>query len=386
MFPFTSRKHPVDTSTSSSSTRFSNQRKTFHDGTYFWAFYFHGGHTYYTYSSNGFTWTNGYTRLFTTSTVRNPSVWFYSSGSTKYVYAVGDNDVSDTTVVVKKGTISGSTITWDPDYFPTVGSTGLSYKIPFICRDSSGHLWIVSNVMETNYNLAAVRSNSIDDVSSWGSYTLLMSSDITNNYIYGVVVPLDNEDVYALWYADGSIDGKRYTSGSWGSIENINTTTASVSTKAPSVVVDSSYYVNLVFSNSTGSIIYRQRTSSWGTASVVTTTTNNVYPSITLQTTTGDFYTLWIDSSAQIAGKKYSSGFWTSMSGIDVSTITKNYLSTPYTTSSDGGISWIWGQGGTTPYEVKFARIPEFPDFIAVTIVMLLLIIVLNRRRLRFLR
>ena len=356
----------VDTSTSSTPTMYSHQRRVLYDGSYFWAFYGDGTHTYYTYSSTGETWMNGYTQLFTTSGVRFTSVWYYSSGSTKIVYAVGDDGGSDRTVIVRRGSISGTTITWGSDTTVTVSTKLVAYKVAFICRDTSGYIWIASSGQETNFNFAAIRSTNTDDVSAWGTATPLMAADIANNYNYGVIVPLGSGDVYAVWYADGTIYGRQYSAANttwWTSIKTINTTSAGVSTQGPSVVVDSSYNINLVFSDSTGRVIYRQRTTSWGTATVVTTTTNNVYPSITLLSS--DLYVFWIDSSSQIIGKKYSGGSWSSISGIDTSTITKNYLTTIYSASDTGSVCWLWGQGsGSGAYETKFSVIPEFGDMV----------------------
>jgi len=355
----------VDTSTSSSPTQYSHQRRIFYDGTYFWAFHDDGTTTYYTYSSTGETWMNGYTQLFTTAGVIATSVWFYSFGSTKIVYVVGDDAGSDKEVIARRGSISGSTITWGSEALVTISTKNMVSKIAFICRDTSGYIWVASSEQEADYNFAAVRSTSTDSVSAWGTFTPLMAADIANTNVFGVIVPLGSGDMYGLWYASGTIRGRKYTAGNttwWTSIQTINTTSSGVSTKGPSVVVDSSYYVNLVFSDSTGRVIYRQLTTSWGAATVVTTTTNNLYPSITLLSS--DLYVFWIDSSYQIIGKKYSGGSWSSISGIDTSTTAKSYLTTIYSASDTGSVCWLWGQGSGSPWETKFSVIPEFEDMV----------------------
>src|SRR5207249_10967263 len=66
--------------------------------------------------------------------------------------------------------------------------------------------------------------------------------------------------------SDLNIDGKKNTGGTWGSIENIDTTTAGVLTKGPSANVDGSANINLVYVDSSGAVKYRQRTSSWQSA------------------------------------------------------------------------------------------------------------------------
>jgi hypothetical protein len=373
----------VDTSTSSSSTMYSHQRRVFYDGTYFWAFHDDGTTTYYTYSSTGETWMNGYTQLFTTAGVKATSVWFYSFGSTKIVYVVGDDAGSDKEVIVRRGSISGSTITWGSEALVTISTKTMVSKIAFISRDTSGYIWVASSEQKSDYNFAAIRSTNTDSVSAWGTFTPLMAADIANTNIYGVIVPLGSGDMYALWYASGTIYGRKYTAGNttwWTSITTINTTSTTSSSKGPSVVVDSNYYVNLVFSDSTGRIQYRQMTTSWGAATVVTTTTNNVYPSISLLSS--DYYVFWIDSSYQITGKKYSSGSWSSISPIDTSTITKNYLTTIYSASSVDTMCWVWGQGsGSGAYETKFSVIPEFEDLVVPVVGIGLILPILGRWR-----
>ena len=371
----------VDTGAGLNSTRNSNQRKLFWDGSYYWAFYVSGGYPVYTYSPDGDTWTYGYNRLFNTSRSVSPSVWFYSSGPTKIVYAVADDDVDDKAVMVKRGVIQGATIAWGPEYNVTVSASDMRAKVAYICRDSSGYIWIGSSEKEVNYNFAVVRSSGTDDVSAWGSYAPMLSSDVASITVYGVVVPLPSGGVYALWFADGTLAG-RLNSGTWGSEESINTTTAGSSKVGPSVVVDSSDNINLLFSNETGRIIYRQRTSSWSLTSVVTSTTGNDYPSLTLDTSTGELYAFWINSSKQIAAKRLSGGSWYWVSGIDVSVTTKDFITTPYNAPDSNKVSWMWRHEQSTD-EVKFARIPEFADVLTPILAALLVCLVLRRRRLR---
>jgi len=355
----------IDTSTDSSPVSFNHQRKVFHDNAgHFWAFYFDGSNTVYTWSVDGVTWENTVSQAFTTTGVDNPSVWFHDTGSTKIVYAVGDSSSNDATLNVRRGTISGTTITWGTEATATIGTQNLASKVTFITRDSSGYLWIVTNKKSSpsTYNVGVIRSTSTDDVSSWGSVTDLLTAAISGSQVYPLIVPLSSGNVYALWYADGAIDGKLY-SGSWGSLETIATTTAGVSTKIPSAVVDGSGNIELAYINSTGAVLHKQRTSSWGSATTVDSGTGSTSPTITRHSGTGDLYVFYLLSTYQIKGRTYS-GSWSDISGIDTSTITKVYITSPYTITAAWKVSWLWGQGGSSPYEVKIARLPEFEDIV----------------------
>ncbi len=356
----------IDTSTDSQPVDYNHQRKVFHDGTYFWAFYYDGTDSVYTYSSDGHVWENPVSRAFSTSSLDSPSVWYHDTGSTKIVYAVADGTGTDSSVVVRRGTIGGTVITWGTEATPTVSSSNLASKIPFITRDSSGYLWIASNEAATpiTYNAAVIRSTAADNVATWGALTALIGTSLSVNRIYPTILPQSGGNMYAFWYANGLIAGKPYT-GSWGSQEGIASTTSGVATKIPSGVVDASDNVNLVFSDSTGAIVYRQRTTSWGTNATLDSGSGSTSPTITLESGTGDLYVYYLSSTSQIKGQRYSGGGWASTTtGIDTSTITKAFITSVYSVSAASGVAWLWDQGTSTPYEVKVAKIPEFGEVV----------------------
>ena len=356
----------VDTSTDSAGTpvSFNNQRKLFYDGTYYWAFYFDGTNVVYTYSSDPLTWENAVSRAFATNGIDNPSVWYHDTGVTKIVYVSADGTNNDATAIVRRGTISGTTITWGTETAPTVTGSSITSKITFITRDTNGYLWIVSNSRPTasTYGVSAVKSTNTDDVSAWGARTELMDTSISNNIIYPAILPLSGGNLYAYWYADGTIAGKKYT-GSWPADESIATTTAGVTTKIPSAVVDNSDNVHLAYIDTTGAVLYKERTSSWGSATTLDSTSGSISPTITIQLGTGNLYVFWIASSNQVSGKQYT-GSWSDITIIETQTITKGYVTSPYS-EANGGLIFMWGQGGTSPYEVKILKIPEFEEIVA---------------------
>src|SRR2546426_718586 len=375
----------IDTSTDGTpgGGGYSHQRKIFYDGTRWWAFYYDGSNSVYTWSDNALTWENAVSQVFTSSGVNNPSVWFDSGAN--IVYAVGDDGVSDATVPVRRGTISGTTITWGTQAAITVTTVSFGSKVAFITKDSNGFLWVASNSQPStgNYDVAVVKSTNADDVSAWGSLTTLLTSSIASVSVYPTILPLSSGNVYAFWYANGAIDGK-VRAGGWGSLENIATTATGVYTKAPSGTVDASGNIDLVYSDSSGAIVHKQRTSSWGAADTVDSSTGNTQPTITRDSSTGNLYVFYVQSTNQIKGRKYSGGTWTDVTGLDVSTITKAGLTSPYSVSG-GLIGFLWNQGDTSPYEIKIAVfLPEFEDIViplAGTLVLALVLGAWQRRR-----
>lgn len=355
------------TSSSSTTTAYSSQRKLFFDGSYFWSFYYDGGEgkTMYEYSSDGETWTATPYSAFSTTGVNYVSVWYDGTNST--VYAVGDTSASDNTTIVRKGAISGSTITWGSEYTVNVSGSNLGSKVAFVTRDSSGYIWIISSSLETNYNLAAVRSTSTDDISQWQERTVMRTAgDVTNNYVFGEILPLGGGDVYALWYADGNIEGRGYDAGtsSWDASEvSIATTAASKDKLGPSAVVDSSNTINLIYSDSSGYIRYKYKTTSgpWtnGSSDPESSYTYNFYPTLSLLTSNDNLYALYIRGN-QIYCKIWNGSSWNSKA-LTTDSNTKIHLTSIYSYSTTSRMSWQW-RNETLDYDISFERIPEFSD------------------------
>src|SRR5207245_5559889 len=150
----------IDTSTDGTlgGGGYSHQRKVFYDGTRWWAFYYDGSSSVYTWSDNALTCENAVTQVFTTSCMNNPSVLFDSVGN--IVYAVGDDGASDATVPVRRGTISGTTITWGTQASVTVSTVSFASKATFITKDSNRLLWSASNSQQStdNYEFSVLKS------------------------------------------------------------------------------------------------------------------------------------------------------------------------------------------------------------------------------------
>src|SRR2546427_10571681 len=96
-------------------------------------------------SSNGLDWVNTKNTAFTTANIQKVSTWFYNAGGTKIVYIAGAIG-SATAISVRRGTISGTTITWGTEAQITSFSGSSTTLIPVITRDANGFVCVGSNV------------------------------------------------------------------------------------------------------------------------------------------------------------------------------------------------------------------------------------------------
>jgi tetratricopeptide (TPR) repeat protein len=380
------------TTSSSTSTAYSSQRKLFYDGTNYWAFYYDGtrGQTRYEYSDDGGATWSGAADAFATSSTNLASVWWYSAGNK--VYIVGDTNADDVSVIVREGDVNAAahTITWSSETTVDVSGVSLASKVAYITRDTSGYIWVVSSTQEStgNYNVAAVRSTSTNDITAWGSRTVLRTAgDVNSNNVYPIILPLGSGDVYALWYANGDIQGRGYESGSWLSAEEtIATTTQSTDTVGPSVVVDSSNAIHLFYVNSTGNVGYYYNASgTWTPGPTVDTNTGNAYPTVTLLTSNDNLYALYVDSSNQIQCRTKaggSGGSWSTCPNVSTDVGTKTDLTSIYSAPFVYRISWEWLDNNSPDYDVQFEAIPEFEDILLpLGLAVFIPIIISGRRR-----
>ncbi|MFQ6128488.1 MAG: hypothetical protein ACE5QW_06260 [Thermoplasmata archaeon] len=365
-----------ETSSSSSNTAFSSQRKLFYDGTYYWSFYYNGtlGNISYEYSSDGTTWTNA-PEYFPIEDAQYASIWYNSSNSG--VYAVADNDTTSKNVSVVNGTISGNTISWDSPVTVEVSGLDENYKVAYVTVNSSGYVWIAATTKNatSGYNINVTYTDNPEDISQWGTPEIMRSSDVSNEFIYPIVLPLSDTDMYVIWYADGYLEGRKCQSGSWQTVDSIDTTTSGSSNKGPSAVIRSGN-IHMVYVNSSGYVNYSKYTGSWSKYNLNSTDTGRS-PTITLDTSSSYLYVLWINSSNQIVGNYSTDGgsSWSQMTGITTNTDAKGNLTSIYSCN----LNYIaWEFDSST--QIKFEPIPEFTDLI-VPIASIILFILIRRRR-----
>ena len=162
----------------------------------------------------------------------------------------------------------------------------------------------------------------------------------------------------------------------------------------PSAVVDSKGVMHIVYGSGhkvTGSarpFIYYTHNVTGGTTFTtplrldsVSSTNGNVYPTISLDESTGNLFAFWVQIDNQnIIGKKNVSGTWSSVSTGPQTGYTKQFLTSIYSAPREYNICWMWTQNTTGSIDVVFDKIPEFSDAF-VPVLMLIIMVAVFRRR-----
>jgi hypothetical protein len=396
----------IDSSTTSSSaTAMSYQRKLFYDGTNFWSFYYDGANTVYKYSTNGgVTWTAG-GRAFTTNGVSEASIWY--GPSTNSLYIVGDRAFASTTVRVRSGTVSPSTqtINWaGNDVSVAVSTRTLGGKNTYISRDSTGYIWVLaSNRTQTTpvYDLTAFRSRQTDSIASFfATGNMIGGAGDSVPTAKGSIVSLGSgAAVLAVFGYDGNVAARTYSSSTWSTMTTICAIGAgnpgNTENAPPCVVVDAKGVAHVVYGDghqqpalSKPFIYYVYYNGAWSVPYRLDSVQNNlgnIYPTISLDRSTGNVFAFWIETDTSGVGyavnaKKNVTGTWITLSLTSDITYIKQYLTSVYSAPDENGICWQWTQNTTGTIEVQFDKIPEFQQVALPVFVMIGLFSVVYRR------
>ena len=392
-------------------TSMSYQRKLFWDGTNYWSFYFDGTDTVVKYSaSGGATWTSQGS-VFTTSGVNETSIWYDSANNV--VYAVGDTSTASTSIRIQKGSVSPAahTITWAAsDSTLTTSTIALAGKNTFISRDANGYIWVVSSnctqTTPTRYQLTAFKSVSTNSISSWAYSGQMLANAGTDGNLKGSVVPAGTgSNMWGIYASAGSVASRKYT-GTWQTPQTtifaaggqgINTEIA-----PPSVVVDNVGVVHVIYGTGrkVGSVTMPSIEYSHNDTGATTFTTSvdidpslpsdvgDIYPTLSLDTTTNHLYAFWLRTDTSGVGvsvyaRKCVGGTWSDISVGSQSSYPKQYLTSIYSVAGNSYICWEWTQNTTATIHVMFDKIPEFESVLLPMSVAIILCVAINSRQRR---
>jgi hypothetical protein len=386
----------------------SYQRKQFYDGTNFWSFYWDGTNTVCKYSADsGVTWVAGGT-VFKTAGVNEASIWWDASNSA--VYAVGDTSAATRNVLVQKGTVAPAThaISWAAtDQTLRVSSNTIAGKNAFISRDASGYIWVMSSnrtsAFLSQYDLSAFRSSAANSITSWLFGGNMLDTDDNQLNLKGSVLPAGTgTDVWAVYGYSGNVAARKLTSNIWSAetiIYAIGTGNPSNTDNAPPcAVVDSSGVIHVVYGNgheqpagtSKPYIYYVYNAGSgWSVPYRLESVANNlgnVYPTISVDTSTGNVYAFWIETDVggvgvTVMGKKNAGGTWTALTLSGQTAGAKQYLNSIYSASGEQRICWQWTQNTTSPIQIQFDKLPEFKSVVLPVLFLTLIVVVGMQRR-----
>ena len=395
--------------TSPYATSMSYQRKMFYDGVSFWSFFFDGANTVHKYSTDdGQTWVHR-GQVFSTTGVNDTSIWYDSSTST--VYAVGDTAIPSDSVVVQTGKLDPAAhmISWSTsDSKVNVSRFPLAAKNTYISKDANGYLWLLSSnliqLAPEAYQLSAFVSSAANDSSSWAfSGNMLVLASAVDN-VKGSIVPAGKgSNVWAVYAYAGNVVARKYD-GAWQAPQTVYAqagSKANTDNSPPSVVVDGKGVVHVVYGtgrragpNSAPTIEYSHNNTGLTTFTagvnldpLIPNGVGDYYPTISLETSTGNLYALWLRSDASlvpmtVVGRKSVSGAWSEFTITPQTIFAKLFLTSVYSVSGEFKVCWQWTQNATAPIDVMFdgTVVPEFGDLALPIIGLAVLFVISNRR------
>jgi len=340
------------------STNLPFQRKSFYTAGLHWLFYSDYANMVYKTSTDGITWTSPtdvrealYGYLF--------SIWF---DETYVHYACRDTGG----ILYRRGSISSSTITWEPEHIVVTGNLW----IPNICVDTNGFPWIsyrTNNIGTPADTKPYIVKATTPDGSSWDTPKQLSTLD---QLWWTVPVPLTSGKVYVLYsYPKGPIHGNLWNGNSWLMTPETATpdgsATRSFGTFA-SVARGDNIYVVYVHNFTSDIVAINRSSSGWSPETIIGLYDPDLIiypeppdpaPTITVDPSNGDLYVRWI--TQKVYQIKYDgtlkewdtpvTPFGTIFNSPDPRSLTSYYQVWNSLVSSS------WDEGTTTPYAVMYA-------------------------------
>jgi hypothetical protein len=226
---------------------------------------------------------------------------------------------------------------------------------------------------------------------------MLATDDLSTN-VKGSIVPVGvGGQMWSVYTYSGNMGSKKFDGTVWSTESTFYTAARiqSTDTAPPSVLVDSKGVLHCVYGDdheqpvgtSKPHIYYTyNQGSSWSAPFALSGTVNTngyKWPTLSLDTSTGNLYAFWYDMQTPglIVGKKNVSGTWTALT-ISQNTYVKQYLTSIYSVSGEQFICWQWTQNTTAPIQVAFDKIPEFSHVvIPIMFMMSLFVLMVGRTR-----
>jgi hypothetical protein len=342
--------------------------------------------------------------------VNEASIWWDSANSA--VYVVGDTSAASLNVRLQKGVVTPAThtISWagGPDKTLAVSSNVLGGKNTFISRDASGYIWVMSSnctsTVPARYDLSAFRSSAVNSITAWLYAGNMLTVDDPQPNLKGSVIPAGTgTDVWAVYGYSGNVSARKYASSAWSAQSAIytigggNPNPGNTDNAPPCAVVGSDGVIHVIYGNghdqaatSKPWIYYVYNSGSgWSVPYRLESVSNsygNVYPTVSVDSSTGNIYAFWIETDTNgvgitVMGKKNVSGIWTALTLSGQTAGAKQYLNSIYSGTGEQNICWQWTQNTTSPIEVTFDKLPEFKTVVLPVLFLALVILVGMQRR-----
>ena len=286
-------------------------------------------------------------------------------------------------IVVRRGELSTTSISWHATSQVALNGSGASdtYANAYVSLDSSNMVWVLARYYNgTNYVVNVVDSTAAGDSNwatlSWNTKSQL-SDNQTNANVYGNIVPLSSQDMYATFVASTALEGCWWddSAGSWkdsgslsctsGNQDAIDTEVTGLTKNISTVADVTNYDVHIIFIDdaATDQVSYKRwdsGTLAWDSSATLVADAadgNDAYSSLSYDSTGTDLYALWIDTSASdifysscdIATECNLASEWAAETNWK-STGTNTYVTSNY--DGAGRIFAEWTVGNASPYSI----------------------------------
>lgn len=335
------------------------QRKSFQAAGLIWVFYSNGIDGVYRTSNDGVAWSEEI--VFKEGCVDGR--WFSTFFDGRYVHIVYARYASGSPALYWRGEpkVDG-VIEWTPEQ-PVNQETGYRYELPNVCVDSEGYPWITYGRRYGYNSYSRIYKSAVKD-GLWET-DLEVANPYSRNVPYGYTlpIPLSKGRLYFLT-AYNYLYGALWDGAQWEDTEYFSGLECRYST-----AIGHNGDVHFVYRDNENNIVYRRRIAGIGWTSPISVFPAGVttYPSLTIDTRTGDLYCLWI--GAPVPNVLYYSRYdastrrwdeWpTEFMAVPLSTY-KPSLNT-YRLVQNGRLGLIYRIGYEAPYDICFTALPFAP-------------------------
>jgi hypothetical protein len=333
------------------------QRKLVFDGTYWWCFYYDGSNIVYKYSSNGVNWS---AKVSTGSgAIGDANFDVYIRGST-VALCWGDTVATNRPIRFKKGTISGTTISWNATV--DTGGRGRYTVCVAVAIDTNNYYYVAFNGQD-NYYPTVRRST---DGTTWSQVFQGSRSSAGQSAFAFILVPLSAGKLLFLFpYYDynGRIDYAYFNGTSWSSQQNVAKTIKSGAKfdviAACGRDTDDVHVIRLDDSNHVQYCKYTYPTT-WSNDTSLESANTDTYPNIGMLS--NDTLFAYYIYGGVIRRRIYTTSWGNEQTPFGTSFTSPAYPIAERNKSSTTQIGVAWMEGSTSPYTLKFSQ-----DFSVVT-------------------
>ncbi len=284
---------------------FPGTRPAFKHGDYEFCFYSDGTDLKYKACLNGTDWPSSATTAVTGVTDGRNFGLLYDGNDVYVAYCISS------TVYVRKGTISGATITFGTAY--TVQSTYQANYLVMI-QDALGYYWVGIRDSANSYGRVS-RSQNKNDITSWNALQTVFNP-VTPNTTHGIMqlAPGVSGYVIATTYRQGTgyyVSVYDPATGTWSTPSLIHSTTITMYAQEFALVTTNDGVCHLVCKGDSNYYYHRTASSPYSSWSAPTTCYGAAAGQMTLSKI-GNNLVMFLDTGSDVKWKNYVSGTWDS--------------------------------------------------------------------------